>query len=290
MTTPERRHSHRAIEPNTLSSGSASVVSYFMGAIDPLAREFHVVSRRLLPIKGAEEGNVQKGAPIQEIRFKLVSHVLDVANTKQVVEYASGSSLQGHSRTQKDPGTIYVECELPERARHKKDVFAELAATGVITGTSPNLYIEAANALDKSSIKDVKRRYINPAKPTVDIALGLLHYYERAGKEQFLAGVRTTMKAGDMLLMDTPLLAPEGPTLSQMVSGKIAGIDVNETYFKSLVEADELYRSFGFVPTRLNYGLAADILDLVSPELLGVSLDDIKEQNKYQWLYILTIP
>lgn len=83
---------------------------------------------------------------IWEARYKIVNHLLKAYRINQILEVASGVSPRGLEMA-RDPSVEYVEVDLTDAIRVKKDIIKRLVAKSIVS-KQPNLHLEEGNALN----------------------------------------------------------------------------------------------------------------------------------------------
>ena len=176
-------------------SPTAKVVGFLRG-LDPklkLSAEFLVgdEGKSLLDDLDIQD---QETMALMAILFQSRYHAINasiaqsnIANS-QVIEFASGISPRGYQWSQMNPGTIYVESDLPQLMIHK----SKLIRNALMQRDSINrgiLHCCAANVLDLESMSNAIQDF-DPAQPLTIVTEGLLLYFDEPEMDQFWENMR----------------------------------------------------------------------------------------------------
>ncbi len=214
--------------------------------------------------------------PFFEARFKLTNRLLKNDAAKQILEIAAGLSPRGLAMAKTEPTLQYVELDLPEMARLKKDIAARLAKNG--TATPPNLSFKEGDALDKNSLLAAVHDFKN--KPIAVINEGLMRYLSFEQKARYADNVRLLLeKFGGVWI--TPDITISIGTGSQHSIERIreirelADIDVGKNYFRDERQARMFFEDLGFNVERHSLNEVKN--ELVSPARIGMPKKEVDD-------------
>lgn len=128
----------------------------------------------------------ERMAPYFEGRFKALSNLIKKSGIKNVLELASGVGPRDLLLT-RDPDITYIETDLPEMLRQKKELLKKLTESEDVK-LPPNLHFAELNVLDKASFEEVVKQF--PAGPVAIGHEGLLAYFSREEKEKMAKIIR----------------------------------------------------------------------------------------------------
>lgn len=248
--------------PRTLSD-----IPYSQEIFDELLQQHHgEIDENLI---------VDRLAAELEARSKLIDKLLKTTETAQVLELAAGFSSRGLIFTQK-PNTQYVELDLPDLARVKKEIIGNIA-------TAPSsLHIVGGNALRENDFKQASS-YFDSDKQVVVVNEGLLRYLTfdekaivanniRGVLEKFggvwISGDGATRSFKNSRYKDVPSV---NTTLMNTTSHRTIG-----SAFDSQDHFREFFDKLGFTVEFFDYTTVQD--ELTSPKRLGLSEQDVSDK------------
>ncbi|MDR2063360.1 MAG: class I SAM-dependent methyltransferase [Candidatus Nomurabacteria bacterium] len=134
----------------------------------------------------SEDLLVSRLAPELEARHKLIDKLLSETGACQVLEVAAGFSPRGINFVQNRRSAQYVELDLPDVAKTKRDILNS------IVEVPENLHILGGNALEG---KDFERAtaFFDPDKPVAVVNEGLLRYLTFAEKAKLAENIRAVL-------------------------------------------------------------------------------------------------
>jgi len=215
-------------------------------------------------------------APLFEARHKLINKLVLAQNYFQILDIASGLTPRGLEMT-RNKDVKYVEVDLPEIIKQKRSIVQAILKKDNIPSRI-NLHLEIGNAL---SIKDLKKatKHFEKDKPIIIITEGLLRYFDFKEKTIVAKNVNALLKTfgGGWITPDIIYkrnLSPAFVANNERVS-KLTGINIEVNKFSSVEAARTFFKNLGFKIQ--SHGFLEVLSDLVSPEKLKMSQNDVKE-------------
>ncbi len=155
----------------------------------PLSKEIFIELEKSMEHVGTEvpaDMKVPLLAPELEARYKLVSKLLKDTECDQVLEIASGLSPRGLEMTRANHQLQYVELELTQMARLKRQLAAR------ITNHSGNFEVVVGSALELQDLQAATTHF-DVNKPICIINEGLLRYLNFDEKAKVAANIREVL-------------------------------------------------------------------------------------------------
>jgi O-methyltransferase involved in polyketide biosynthesis len=168
-------------------SPTAKFVAYLRTFTDiPFAKEIAAESgaeKTFQELSSGSTESIVRFAPLWEARYKATDRIIAQHSITQVLEVAAGLSSRGLAMTE-NPDVVYVVTDLPQILEQEEAIARAILAR--LNSRRPNLYFQAANALDRESLSRAATPF-KPNRPLAIITEGLLPYFSR-GEKEALAG------------------------------------------------------------------------------------------------------
>ncbi|MDX1693817.1 MAG: class I SAM-dependent methyltransferase [Ketobacteraceae bacterium] len=119
-----------------------------------------------------------------------IHHLIQEGAT-QVLEIACGMSPRGHDFTRRYPELHYVEADLPDMARKKRQLLEEQQALG------PNHQVISCNILEQGKphgLDYILNEVLDTTRPTIVITEGLINYFSKEAISPFWKTLATEGK------------------------------------------------------------------------------------------------
>jgi O-methyltransferase involved in polyketide biosynthesis len=228
-------------------------------------------------------------APQYEARHKVISKLVVAENSGQILEIASGFTSRGLEMTE-NPRILYVEFDLQKVIIEKKNIIdAILKEKGM--QKRKNLFFEAGNALDYSSLQDAVSHF--KKKPITIVNEGLLRYMSFEEKTTITQNVYKLLKTygGAWITSDITLkklldVEKELKTHNATIS-KMTGIDVDKNRFEDEEHARSFFENLGFSIERHTFMEAKD--ELASSKNLKMKEKDVTKIISDALVYVMRI-
>lgn len=235
-----------------------------------------------------EKAKDSKNTPQLEARYKMIDLILKEQSPKQILEIASGLASRGMSMTEKDSDLVYVELDLPGVMSEKQKIVEKLK--NKLDINLKKLYLEVGDALDYESLLAATKHFEQEEIAVVNE--GLLRYLTFKQKAQVAQNVHKILeKVGgvwitpDITMRKIILTENKGKEYDRI--SKLAGIDINANSFRDKEHAKEFFENQGFLVDIRSLTEVEDLL--VSPEKIGMSLDEVHETIKNVVVFIMKI-
>lgn len=238
--------------------------------------------------------------PPQEIRPRLVDQLIAAGGNTQILDLGAGLIYRGAAMTATDPKITYVEVDVPEMTRLKKEIIEELQTSDELPRELPNLHIEAGNILDGKALMDIVLSRLTPGQPVDIVMEGVLHYLTipRSGDETRENQRRVLIEnikrifdytGGGRIITDMPVQRPEEREREgniAKVTGAITGVDITGNRFDTNDEAMQFFADLGLeITQQVPFNSIVD--DLKSPERIGVTREEVLEENAPWFMWVL---
>lgn len=260
--------SHERISP------TAWLIAYHRTLSDiPLAPEiFHELEKIVAQERSAANAarvdalRSASGAIVWEARFKIINHVLKMHRPKQVLELAAGFSSRGLDLA-RDPSVTYVELDLPDLVKDKRQIVEALISQGTIP-VQPNYHLVAGNALEVQDLLSASRFFAE--EPIAVVNEGFLPYLDRSERTTLAKNILTLLERfGGMWItpdIDVQLPAETSDLIKarNAQTQRLTGIDILKNRFENEAAARTFFEELGFNVERHRFMEVAD--QLVSPE------------------------
>jgi O-methyltransferase involved in polyketide biosynthesis len=232
----------------------------------PLAEKFAKAAEKYSPLEHLfDRETIRNNSPIFEGRYKGGEKAIEKFVKKNpdciVLELAAGFSLHGADLAKKYPKMEYIETDLPNIIRIKKEIMKKIGKV------RENVSFKSANALDPAAVKKVVS-HIPISKKIVVYCEGLLSYFNDEEKKKIAGIVHSILKKhGGAWIAPDPALDSEAreallkilPAYRRAVkkAEKMAKQKYDDYGFKNEMDTDNLFRSCGFLvhkqgwPTKL---------------------------------------
>ena len=214
-------------------------------------------------------------APELEARFKLTSDLLHKSKIKQVLELASGYSTRGLELTKDNDAFTYVELDLDEVAKRKKQIIS------TFTDIPNNLHILSGNALDKEVFKNIEK-YFDCNNELAIINEGLLRYLDFDEKKKVANNIHMLLKkcGGIWITCDvTPKKFITNQDLNIQDFNKnlssISGRNNSSWRFENIEQVKEFYGNIGFSVEEIHPFIEIKE-QLSSPSKLNLNDEDVE--------------
>jgi O-methyltransferase involved in polyketide biosynthesis len=120
-------------------------------------------------------------APYFEARFKGLTNLIKKSGIKNILEVASGVDPRGLIMAEEDPEVTFMETDLPDMLRQKRNVLDELCKQAKIQ-LPKNLHFAELNVLDEVAFRTALEGF--PSGPIAIGNEGLLAYFNREEKQK----------------------------------------------------------------------------------------------------------
>jgi O-methyltransferase involved in polyketide biosynthesis len=170
--------------------------------------------------------------PIFEARYKSTSHALEellrATGIKQVVELAAGMSPRGLTFSENFPDVVYLETDLEGMLEKKRRIVASLMENGIAPKRDNLKFCN----LDVTKPEDFGRaiKVINPDKPVIFVAEGVLPYYPVQQKGEILDNImsQTRKSRGLFLTPDLSFTAERQEFIAALPGHQIGSAKVQK--------------------------------------------------------------
>ncbi len=255
-------------------SPTAWLVAYQRTLSDiPLSSEiFHELDALVRQTRSAPEidgVDALKSSPLAvmwEARFKVVNHVLQACQARQVLEIAAGFSPRGLNLTG-DASVTYVEVDLPGLIQDKRRIVETLMAQAKIPAR-PNFHLAEGNALNLDDLRSATRYFAD--QPLAVIHEGLLAYLDHAQRAALASNVHALLEhfGGVWITPDIDVPLPAGAlgqaagTLKDRMGQieALTGVDVLKNRFENEEAARAFFEGLGFQVAQHSFLEIADQL------------------------------
>lgn len=199
------RETNFTIEPSILLSDAercadfdavsvtAKIVGYLRGMDDSLAfaraLSFAADAERSLNSLGITAAETRaRMAVLFQARYHCINAAIAASRTRQILEIAAGISPRGLQWSRSNPGTIYIESDLPILMKQKAKILRSLALDSA-TGRRGVLHCCGIDAFDLKSLR-YALTYTDPSCALVIVTEGLLLYFDADELRDFLTNMR----------------------------------------------------------------------------------------------------
>lgn len=227
-------------------------------------------------------------APQLEARYKLVDNLVAASGLAQVIELASGIAPRGMNTAMARPEISYVELDLSGVMGEKEAIFSRLQMP-----RPANLHLVAGDALSSEDVANAASEF-TPNKPVAVVNEGLMRYLTFPEKTVLARNVHSLLEAygGVWITPDVSLrsaLAREDEAAKGHTDSlkRTTGIDVSQNVFEDVEQAQRFFEDLGFTVERHSFLEVSD--ELVSPEKLGMSSDEITKLNEPCVAFVMRI-
>jgi hypothetical protein len=186
----------QAVELFDLVSPTAKIVNHFRAQGGLLAFADRLLcaeeANRLLAQLGIEEAAVRtRLALLFGARYHTINSEIARLGGGQVLEIAAGISPRGLHWSRENPGTVYIESDLPALMREKAKVIRDAILDDAVIRRGV-LHCCGLDALDLPGMLRVLE-YTDPEAPLVIVTEGLLLYFTQPELVRFLQQMRTVL-------------------------------------------------------------------------------------------------
>ena len=124
-------------------------------------------------------------------RYFAINDAIAAAGVRQILEIASGISPRGLQWSRRQPGTVYIESDLPALMREK----AKVLRTAIFEDGGDNRGVLHCCGLDALNLASIRHAlaYTDPDAKLVILTEGLLLYFNEHELRQFLQHLRTIL-------------------------------------------------------------------------------------------------
>jgi O-methyltransferase involved in polyketide biosynthesis len=183
----------QAVDLFELVSPTAKVVSHLRDRIGNLGFAHQLTCPRaaeqILNELGIQDLQVQqKMSTLFLARYLTINRVIAESGTKQVLELASGISPRGLQWSRENPGSVYIESDLPTLMRTKAKAIRDAIQQDEVVKRGV-LHCSGVDALSLASLEHALE-YTDPQASLVVVTEGLLLYFNREEMEAFLSNMR----------------------------------------------------------------------------------------------------
>lgn len=189
-------HPAKAVDLFELVSPTAKVVSYLRDSQDsfPFAKRLtcHEEAKSILDHLGIKQTAVLARLSLMfQARYQTINQILQEQRFRQVMELASGISPRGLDWSRQNPGTVYLESDLPTLMRVKAKAMRDSIADDTVLRRGI-LHCCGVDALNLSSIEDALE-YMDPNARLAIVTEGLLLYFNQTEMEHFFDNMRIVL-------------------------------------------------------------------------------------------------
>lgn len=227
-------------------------------------------------------------APQLEARYKLIDKLIKAAGNRQILELAAGIATHGMALGLEDPDLKYVELDLPAVADKKR-----MLLTGLGVSLPAGLTVVDGDALIQDDIWNATQAF-DRSKPVTVMNEGLLRYLDFDQKAQVARNIRGVLEVfgGVWITPDSNLRAAmlredEKATDHTARVARSTGIDIAANAFESQEASVKFYEDLGFDVEVRSFLEVSD--ELVSPEKVGMSPDDVRHLNEPIVAYLMRL-
>lgn len=195
-------------------SPTAKVVAYLRGLDKSLQFDGDELLRRegaaVLEQVGTADAETHAAmATLFQSRYHAMNAAIgmDLRCASQIIEFAAGVSPRGYQWSQKSPGTIYIESDLPHLMIRK----AKMVRNSLMANATENrgvLHYCATDVLDLDSMLEALKS-IDTHMPFTIVTEGLLLYFTNNELRQFLENIFTLLSRGRNATWITDLVTQE---------------------------------------------------------------------------------
>jgi O-methyltransferase involved in polyketide biosynthesis len=139
---------------------------------------------------GERSESLVRLAPIWEARYKLTDRIIVQRGITQILEVGAGLSPRGLAMTEKSD-VVYVVTELPQILAQVKSMIESILSKS--NAHHPNLYFEAANALDLESLSKATTHF-RPERSAAIVTEGLFSYLSSEERTVLASNIYTLLK------------------------------------------------------------------------------------------------
>ena len=262
-----------------------------------IAEEIHA-KEKFEEFLGVDANDRLRLAPVFEARYKgtdqAIHDYLRKTNTHQIIELASGLSPQGMIYTEKYPNLTYVETDLEDLIKIKKEIVSK-----ILPLLNNRLSFEVANILESEELNKVVSKL--DGSSVLIFNIGFLSYLGLKEKEILCRNIHEILsKFGGVWITPDPAMhnerrgemskdSPAQKRLENKIT-KTTGQSYDDNSFVDEAETDKFFLSQGFNIEKYS---PAGGYDLVSPEKANLSEKDKKYMtdhvNKYAKVWIMSV-
>lgn len=250
----------------------------------PFARD--IFAALLDRIGGAEEAgdlfkvfdeNNASLVPLFESMYRILDKLIAETGVKRILEVGAGLSSRGLVWTD-DPACRYVELDLPNKSREKREIVSTVMGWHGIGGRD-NLRIEGGDACDGDDFARALSR-LGGEGPVVVAHEGLLRYLSHEEKGALAGHVRRALgeHGGFWITPDVHIIHPMMRRVAledcdDRTRSKLA-MDFSENLFESVSDARVFFEDHGFAVEERSYREVFHLL--VSPRKLGIPMAKVE--------------
>jgi O-methyltransferase involved in polyketide biosynthesis len=278
------------------SSPTADGVAYKRTFTDiAYAREIFDILQEISPMneKQSEHARTTALVPFFEARYLLTDRELKRSGIKRVLELASGFSPRGLALTNEDPELLYLEVDLPEKMAMKRMVVEELGRRHGIRWDKERLILETCNIACADELRILTMHPHLTGAPVAVICEGLLRYISFEDKTTMGREIHALLKreGGVWITPDIEFkdVIATTPGLNERYEwmAREMGMDVRPNIFDHEQHAVQFFRQLGFNVTKC---LLSEVREqLVSPQRLGLSREDVERDLGRRCAFVLTV-
>ncbi len=219
-------------------------------------------------------------APYIEARFKALSNILRQSGIKNIIEIGSGLSQRGLIMT-KDKTIHYVETDLPDMIRYKREVLQKLLDQKN-RHFPENLHLYELNALDKKTFKEIVSKL--PPGPVAIGCEGFLAHLTRGERAKSAKIIREILdeRGGIWVTPDVftrtqlqTLLSGKSEREVTIEVTKSTGRNYNSNSFEDEGNARKFFSDLGFKYQVQTLGRTAGELNSIK---IGLNEESVKNQ------------
>lgn len=220
----------------------------------------------------------------------MVDKYLGLTGTTQVLELAAGLSPRGINKTA-DPAVNYVELDLPNMCREKKNIIETLVSSGKLA-ERPNLHLSGGSALNMTDLNEAASGF-SEDRPVTIINEGLMRYLNMDERATLAKNVRTLLgKFGGAWITPDISLKKVFEQENLHDSGHVAKISrltgsaIMANRFENVEAAKDFFGSFGFNIKTHSWLEVTD--QLTSPIAAQVTTQEVEAMNRPPILFVMT--
>jgi O-methyltransferase involved in polyketide biosynthesis len=228
--------------------------------------------------------------PQFEARYKLINNIIRQNPTNHILEIAAGLAPRGLEFTQ-DPMIEYIELDLPDMMDQKRAIVQSMQSK-MNTIPNKNLYFEDGNALDLESLISASEHFTKG--PITVTHEGLLRYLNFEEKEKVAKNIRALLEkfGGVWITPDITLrgiLKIENDKHRDRINemSTLVGRDIDQNVFEDIEHAQKFFGDLGFQIESHSFIEVSD--ELVSPERLNISMEQVKEMNSKPVVFVMRL-
>ena len=181
--------------------------------------------------------------PFMEARYLITNRMLDGMGVRQVLELASGLSPRGIVKSE-NLACTYIEVDLPDEIRLKREIIANLVATEKIRPPGANFHLLEGNVLEPQIFTKAKAIF---RKERIGVVCeGLLRYLCPDDTAKLSLQILSLLKAfgGAWITSDIDLLE-DGRQQKRQDEGS-GRFDIEENLFADMASARKFFEDLGF--------------------------------------------